>query len=190
MGATQGFIARDILTAHKFGRYRHILDVGGGEGAFLSAVGKAERSPQLTLLDLPSVAERARRRFEEAGLGQRATALGGDFLQDPLPAGADLITFVRVLHDHDDAVVKTLLQKAYDALLPGGRVIVAEPMAGTKGAAAMGDAYFGMYLWAMGTGEPRSAERIISELKGAGFSTAKLVPTRRPVLMRLILAEK
>ncbi len=48
-------------------------------------------------------------------------------------------------------------RRAHDALPPGGTLLIAEPMAGTPGAEAMGDAYFGLYLWAMGSGRPRSA---------------------------------
>ncbi len=44
-----------------------------------------------------------------AGCTQIA-AHGGSFRDDPIPAGADLITLVRILHDHDDAVVRALLK--------------------------------------------------------------------------------
>jgi demethylspheroidene O-methyltransferase len=190
MAATQGFIARDILAAHRIDGYRHILDVGGGEGAFLIEAARQARQASLTLFDLPSVAAVAEERFGAAGLETRARAVGGSFKTDPLPGGADLLTLVRVLHDHDRDVAEGLLKKAFDALEPGGTLLVAEPMAATAGAAAMGDAYFGIYLWAMGTGEPRSRTELRRMIEGAGFSRVRPVATRRPMLMQLILAEK
>jgi demethylspheroidene O-methyltransferase len=190
MAATQGFIARDILAAHPVVRYRRILDVGGGEGAFLIAAAEQAPAAELMLFDLPSVAAIAEARLEEAGLAARSRVAGGDFKTDPLPAGADLITLIRILHDHDDDVARQILAKAFDALAPGGRLLIAEPMAGTQGAAPMGDAYFGIYLWAMGTGEPRSRELLSEMLRAAGFRRVRPVRTRRPMLMELIVAER
>ena len=45
------------------------------------------------------------------------------------------------------------------ALPPGGTLLLAEPMAGTPGAEPVGDAYFGFYLLAMGSGRPAHAGR-------------------------------
>jgi len=59
---------------------------------------------------------------------------------------------------------------------------VAEPMADTAGATAMGDAYFGLYLLAMGSGRPRSAASLTQMLVEAGFVDVRLVPTRQPLL--------
>lgn len=52
----------------------------------------------------------------------------------------------------------------------------------------MGDAYFGFYLLAMGKGRPRSAAELIAMLGAAGFTSARLVPTRMPLQTQLIVA--
>ncbi|ACA18076.1 O-methyltransferase family 2 [Methylobacterium sp. 4-46] len=189
MGASQALVAGDILDAYPLARHRRLLDVGGGEGAF--AVAAARRAPHLavTLFDLPPVAARAARRFAEEGLGGRATALGGSF-HDGLPPGADLISLVRVVHDHDDAPAAALLRAAHDALPPGGTLLLAEPMAGTRGAEPVGDAYFGFYLLAMGSGRPRRAEELAAMLRQAGFGDIRERATRRPLLVRLLVARR
>jgi demethylspheroidene O-methyltransferase len=69
-------------------------------------------------------------------------------------------------------------------------MIIAEPMAATPGAEAMGDAYFGLYLFAMGSGRPRPAEEIEGMLKQAGFTSTKRIGTPRPLLVRVIEARK
>jgi demethylspheroidene O-methyltransferase len=97
---------------------------------------------------------------------------------------------VRVLHDHDDDKAKALLAKVYAALPPRGRLIIAEPMAQTPGAEPMGDAYFGLYLFAMGSGRPRPAEEIEAMLRAAGFAETKRISTPRPLLVRMIRARK
>ncbi|MFW5680505.1 MAG: methyltransferase [Pseudomonadota bacterium] len=188
MSASQPLVSGDILDAYDFGRHRCLLDVGGGEGAFLEAVGRRVPDLELQLFDLPPVAKRAEARLAAAGLGSRATVYGGSFLDDDLPTGADAISLVRVVHDHDDAAVATLLRAVRRALPTDGTLVLAEPMAETKGAEPMGEAYFGLYLWAMGSGRPRSPQTLERLLRDAGFSSLRWVSTARPMLTRLLVA--
>lgn len=188
MSGSQGLIANEVIDAYPFARHTCLLDVGGGDGAFLRAV--AERAPQLRLMlfDLPPVADLARAKFAAAGLSARATATGGNFLADALPRGADVISFVRVLHDHDDRVVERLLLAARAALRPGGTLLIAEPMADTPGAEPAGDAYFGLYLLAMGSGRPRTPAELTAMLHAAGFGAVQLHATHTPLLVRVLTA--
>jgi demethylspheroidene O-methyltransferase len=186
MAESQPMIAAEILAAYDFSQHKCVLDVGGGDGVFLRRL--AARAPRLRLMlfDLPAVAARASQNFTEAGLGTRAQAFGGDFAADALPAGADLITLIRVLHDHDDDKALALLKAARTALPPGGVLLLAEPMAGTKGAAPIGAAYFGFYLLAMGSGKARRAEEIEAMLGKAGFGRVRHVATSQPMLTGLL----
>jgi demethylspheroidene O-methyltransferase len=190
MSASQGLVAEEILDAYGIGRHRRVLDVGGGDGTFLRAVARRAPGVALALFDLPGVAAQAERRFAEAGLAGRAAVTGGDFSRDPLPTGADLVTFVRVLHDHDDERVDVLLAAAFKALPSGGTLLIAEPLAGTPGAERMGDAYFGIYLWAMGSGRPRTAEELAERLQRAGFRRPVERRTRVPLQTRVLVARR
>ena len=96
--------------------------------------------------------------------------LGGDFNKDSLPRGADVLSLVRVVHDHDDDAADSLLRAAHRALPPRGVLLLAEPMLGTPGAETVGPAYFGFYLLAMGHGKPRAPEELQRMLQDAGFS--------------------
>lgn len=189
MAASQPMVAAEVLAAYDFARHGTLMDVGGGEGAFLSAVAQAAPKLRLMLFDLPQVAARATARFAAQGLASRAQVFGGDFSTDALPKAADLISFVRVLHDHDDAVVMALLRAARAALPPHGRLLIAEPMAGTSGAEPMGEAYFGFYLLAMGRGRPRRPEELRAMLAGAGFVSSRALPTPTPLLTRVLVAD-
>lgn len=190
MSASQALIAEDILEAYPMRRHRCLLDVGGGEGAFLAAAGRLAPALQLRLFDLPAVARRAEAHILRAGLADRFQAFGGSFRADPLPSGADAITLVRVVHDHDDATVRVLLRAVHAALPPGGRLILAEPMSGTPGAEPITDAYFGLYLLAMGSGHCRSAPDLKALLSEAGFRSTAEVATRRPLLTRLLVSTR
>lgn len=190
MSASQPLVASEILDNYDLSVHRKLLDIGGGEGRFLIAA--AQRAPDLALelFDLPAVAQRAQAALEAAGLGGRARTHGGDFFNEPLPYGADLVTLVRVVHDHNDGPVTRLLRAAHTALVPGGTLLLAEPMAGTRSAQAMGDAYFGFYLLAMGHGQPRTAERLTQMLEQAGFAQVRRLHNAMPLQTGILLARK
>lgn len=187
MAASQPMVAEQALAAYRFGRHQRMLDVGGGEGAFLTAIARAAPRLALGLFDLPAVAARARERLEAAGLAARTIVHEGSFTTDPLPAGYDLLTLVRVLHDHDDAQAAALLAQVRAALPARGRLLIVEPMAGTRGAESVG-AYFGFYLLAMGSGRPRTPREIISMLRASGFTKTRLLRTPLPLVARAIVA--
>ncbi|MEL6217110.1 MAG: methyltransferase [Pseudomonadota bacterium] len=189
MAATQAMVSAEVLASYNFRRHRHHLDIGGGDGTFLRAVGAKARHLRLTLFDLPAVAAEAETRFAEEGLADRASARGGDFFADPLPEGADLVSLVRVIYDHDDEAALRLLARAREVVAPGGRLLLAEPMAETPGAPRVGDAYFGFYIMAMTHGRPRSAARLSAMLTEAGFHNIRTHRTRRPFLTGLLSAE-
>lgn len=188
MAASQPLVADEVLGAYDLRRHRCLLDVGGGEGGFLCAAAAAAPELRLVLFDLPAVVERARSRLGAAGLGDRATAVGGDFLADPLPEGADVVSLVRVLHDQDDDGALALLRSARRALPPGGTLLLAEPMSGTRGAEPVGEAYFGFYLLAMGRGRPRTPAEIGELLRRAGFAEVRRRRTRTPLLTGVLTA--
>jgi demethylspheroidene O-methyltransferase len=188
MAASQPAVAADILHAYPVRRHKRLLDIGGGEGAFLAAAGAAAPQLELMLFDLPPVAERARARLARAGLSARTRIVAGDFLSEPVPQGTDLITLVRILHDHDDEGVVTLLRAVRAALPSDGTLLIAEPMSGAPRRDRVADVYFAFYLLAMGRGRARSPGEIADMLRGAGFSRIRTLPTRTPFLLRAILA--
>ena len=188
MSASQPLVAEQVLAAYPLHKHRCLLDVGGGEGTFLKAVAPHAPDLRLMMFDLPAVAERARTRLAEAGLAQRATAFGGSFFDDPLPTGADIVTLVRVLFDHSDERALAILKAARNALPAGGTLLIAEPMAGTPGAEAMGDAYFGFYLLAMGKGRSRRAADLAALLHAAGFAQVRLLATPLPLQTQVMVA--
>jgi demethylspheroidene O-methyltransferase len=105
-----------------------------------------------------------------------------------LPTGADVISLVRVIFDHDDARALSILKAVRRALPEGGTLLLAEPMSETPGAEAMGDAYFGFYLLAMGKGRARSAGRLTDMLHQAGFGDVRLLRNPMPLQTQVILA--
>lgn len=190
MAVSQTMVAEEVIRAIPGDRFRRLMDVGGGSGAFLEAA--AHRWPRLegVAVDLPAVAAQAEARFAEAGLSDRLSAAGRDFLKDPLPEGADAACLIRVLYDHGEEAVAALLRRVHAALPAGGRLVVAEPMSGGPRPERAGDAYFGFYTMAMTSGAPRSAETLSALLRDAGFAEVRRLRGGRPFVASILLARK
>ncbi len=188
MAASQPMVAEEALAVYPIHRHSRLMDVGGGEGVFLARAAARAPDLELALFDLPAVAERAKARLNEAGMLSRAQIFGGDFLRDALPLGADVISLVRIVHDHDDASALTLLRKVRRALPAGGTLLVIEAISGQKAVEPL-DAYYGFYTLAMGRGEPRTFAEIRELLLAAGFFDARLLKTRMPVVASVIVAK-
>ena len=194
MAASQGFVLQEILSSYLFGEHRCVLDVGAGRGRFVSELALHAPHLQFKMFDLPPVLALADENLRAKGLRERVQLHPGSFLDDPLPAGADLITLVRVAHDHPDAVVRQLLQKVHDALPPGGTFLLAEPMAHADPAEGAGDAsadaYFHFYLLAMGDGRLRTPQELMAMMKEAGFMHVERVPNAMPIHAQILLGRK
>jgi demethylspheroidene O-methyltransferase len=187
MAASQPLWGKEALAAYPIERHRRLLDVGGGEGVFLALAAAKAPALQLMLFDLPAVAERARARLREAGLEGRAQVFAGDFLKDPLPQGADVISLARIVHDHDDPSALALLRNVRRALPADGTLLIVEALSGLRGAEPLG-AYYAFYTLAMGRGAPRTFEEIAALLRSAGFAEARLLPARLPTATSVIVA--
>ncbi|MBK1632808.1 methyltransferase [Thiohalocapsa halophila] len=189
MSASSGFVAEDTLDAYSLKGHQCLMDVGGGEGRFLIQAGRRWPHLQLMLFDLPAVVARAEQNLAAAGLAERASVIGGDIKADGVPTGADVISLVRVILDHNDDGAMTILRAVRKALPPGGTLLVTEPMSEAPGAESVGDAYFGLYLLAMGSGRTRPPREHKAMLREAGFDDIRLVRTRRPLQTRLMVAK-
>jgi demethylspheroidene O-methyltransferase len=189
MSASSGFVAEDTLDAYSLKGHRCLMDVGGGEGRFLLQAGQRWPHLRLMLFDLPAVVARAEGNLRAAGMADRARVIGGDIKADGLPEGADVISLVRVILDHNDDGAMAILRAVRQALPIGGTLLVTEPMSETPGVEPVGDAYFGLYLLAMGSGRTRPPREHRAMLREAGFGDIRFVRTRRPLQTRLVVAK-
>ena len=188
MAASQHFVADEVLASVSFKDVEKLLDVGGGHGAFLRHIGTAWPHLKLGLFDLPEVAAAGAQALGEAVGVHRVTAHPGNFFENRVPEGYDMVSLIRILHDHDDAPAQALLSNIRASLPAGARLLIAEPMARIPGLEPMGEAFFGLYLWAMGSGRPRSPAELVAMLRAAGFARTQVIATAQPVNASVIIA--
>jgi len=110
-----------------FPRFQPLGDVGGATGLLSMEVARRHKHIRCISFDLPVVEPIARKSIAAAGLSDRVTTASGDFFNDPLPK-ADLITMGMILHDWNLEKKRHLIRAAYDALPPGGALVVIEAL--------------------------------------------------------------
>jgi predicted O-methyltransferase YrrM len=192
MHSTSVFTAHALGRAYDFSGHKRLLDVGGGSGAYPIVL--CQRYPDLeaTVYDLPHVCEGTAGRVAAAGLADRVTLAPGDFATQPvLPDGHDVILLSMILHDWDEPANRALLAKAYDALAPGGTVIVSELIldsdrSGPAAAALMG---LNMVVETVG-GRNYSETEYASWLSGTGFTDVHRVSFDAPGANGAMIARK
>ncbi len=111
---------------HDFGRYSHVLDVGGNSGEFLLQICRRHVQLKGTVFDLPVVCRVGREHVAGQPGAGRVRFVEGDALNGGLPSGFDLVTFKSMLHDWPDEQATLLLVNASEALRPGGTLLVFE----------------------------------------------------------------
>ena len=102
---------------------RTLVDVGGGIGDISAALLK--KFPQLdsTILNLPGAVDLVNENAIEKGVGDRLRGAAVDIYKEPYPA-ADAVLFCRILYSANEQLTTMLCTKAFDALTPGGKVLI------------------------------------------------------------------
>jgi len=190
MAQSQVLVAQDTLEMVTLNGTSRLLDVGGGTGMFLSHALRRYPRLEAVLFDLPQVLPAAESFLARSGLQERVALHPGSFRTDALPGEVDAVSLIRVLYDHDDTSVKSLVAKIFAHLPPGGRLIVSEPMAGAARPDRRGDVYFALYTMAMGTGKARSAPEIAAICEAAGFVDVKIPRAPRPYITSALTCTK
>lgn len=116
-----------VLAECDLGAARTVVDIGGGGGAFLAAVLDRLPGARGTVFDLPAGVEAATKALADRGIADRAEVVGGSCFES-VPPGADLYTYVRVLHDFDDEQVLTALRTVRANAGPASRLIVVDAL--------------------------------------------------------------
>jgi hypothetical protein len=106
-------------------QYKSAVDIGTAQGDLIVQVALA--NPHISGLgfDLAEVGPIFEDYVEANGLSSRVEFRPGSFFDSPLPK-ADVIMMGHILHDWNLAEKKLLIRKAYEALPPGGALIVYE----------------------------------------------------------------
>jgi len=147
-----------------------LLDLGGGSGCYCIAAAQQYPNLRAVVFDLPSVAVVAREYIERHGFSDRVSAVGGDFTRDPFPAGADVAIMASNLPGYSPAIIRTVVAKAFAALVPGGEMHVIGEMLNDQRTGPLGPALWGLNeALYNSTGVAHSEGDTAGYLRDAGF---------------------
>jgi hypothetical protein len=118
-------VARAFVAAYDFTGVRIAVDVGGGNGAVLTAVLQAEPEMQGILFDLAQGLEGAGEKLAAAGVAERVTLQEGSFFE-AVTTGADLYLLKWIVHDWDDDRALDILKNCRLAMHAKARLVLLE----------------------------------------------------------------
>jgi hypothetical protein len=116
-------VAGAVIAAYDFADVRTVMDIGGGNGAFLCALLNGVPHLNGILFDLPSGLTEATALI--AGLGERCRIVPGDFFKS-IPGKSDAYVMKSVIHDWDDERSRAILTNCAAAMPPHAKLLLIE----------------------------------------------------------------
>ncbi len=177
--AMSGFSAHEaaaILAAYDFAGVQRVVDVGGGQGALLTALLQAHPHLAGVLFDLPEVVATAEERIAAQGLRERCRCVAGDVFAG-VPPGGDVYVLKSIVHNWDDARSVQLLRQCRAAMGAGARVVLAERLIPGGNTPAEGKLFDINMLVVLG-GQERTEGDYGRLLTQAGLRLTRVIPTQ------------
>lgn len=101
-----------------------LLDVGCGPGTYSFELGSRNPGLSLHLLDLPAILEVTRDVQTQYDLANAVTYIPLDLSVSEIPGSYDMVLVSNVLQAFDDIQVQVLLRRLYQAVSPGGSIVI------------------------------------------------------------------
>ena len=166
MGAARRFHKQVDLSGRK-----KIMDLGGGSGCYCIVGVNTHDGLKGEVLDLDPVVVVTREYLVENSVEHLVTASACDFTQDPLPTDADVAIMASNLPQYSREIIGAVVQRVYDALLPGGEFHLIGEMINPDGVGPLAPALWGLSEAVNGsTGLAHSTADCVGYLTDAGFT--------------------
>jgi (2Fe-2S) ferredoxin/ubiquinone/menaquinone biosynthesis C-methylase UbiE len=175
--------ARAVVQAAGIEGAKRMLDLGGGSGAYSIAFAKAAPDLHADIVDLSEVLPITQEHIRKAGLANRISTRPGDMLTIPLESGHyDLVLLSAICHMYSPEENQQLFERAYYALAPKGRLVVADFILEADKTAPRFGALFALNMLVnTRAGASYSEPEYDAWLKAAGFTDARRVRIPGPV---------
>jgi SAM-dependent methyltransferase len=166
------YLAQAVAKSLDLSQRRHVLDIAGGSGVYACSL--VTHHPQLaaTVFEKPPVDRIAARAIANRGCSGTVGVVAGDMLAGALPTDADVHLYSNVLHDWDEPVVRQLIRKSFDALPPGGIVVIHDAFLNAAKDGPLHVAEYSVLLMHSSEGRCYSTREMEQYLADAGFREA------------------
>lgn len=165
MGAARRFHRQVDLSGR-----RKIMDLGGGSGCYCIVAARTYPDIRSEVLDLAPVVTVTREFVTASGVADRVSATPCDFTRDALPRDADVAIMASNLPQYSRAIIADVVQRVYDALLPGGEFHLIGEMLDADRSGPLAPALWGLAEAVnQSTGLAHSVTDCVGYLESAGF---------------------
>ncbi|MEE2775503.1 MAG: methyltransferase [Acidobacteriota bacterium] len=164
-------LGHKLAKTFDFSRFDRWLDLGGGSGCY--SIAACERNPSLctVIMDFPNVLAVTCEFVAKHGLEQRIETHAGNFFEDDLPTGCDLVSYVTPLQSYMPDEVTRALRRARETVARGGTVLVLDYMLDDDKAGPLDPAFTNLQGVREGhfTGRVNSGAEFRSYMQAAGL---------------------
>jgi ubiquinone/menaquinone biosynthesis C-methylase UbiE len=176
---TTGSVATNarVIKSYDFSPIRKLVDVGGGNGSFLTSVIKANPTMQGILFDLPSAIAGAKDLIAAEGMSKHCELVAGNYLES-VPSGGDAYILKRIIHLWDDERALVILKNCHRAMEENGKLLVVELIIPPGDNPSFGKLMDIHMLVLYSGGRERSEVEYRALFEASGFELIKIVPTQ------------
>jgi SAM-dependent methyltransferase len=186
--AIQAAPSQALPSTYDFSRHQRILDLGGGTGSWLTAILRQYSGLEGTLFELPSAAAVARGHLASDPATEQVKVVEGDFFNDPIPAGHDVVLIANVVHLIPPERILELLRRTRRDVPEGARLLLVDFWTdATHTEPAFAALIAGEFLVITGEGDVYSEEEAHRWLQETGWRALEREPLAGPV--SVIVAE-
>jgi SAM-dependent methyltransferase len=190
MSAISRPTARELGRAVDLSATRSLLDVGGGGGAYAVELCRASPGLEATAFDLPFVCDLTRAKIADSGVADRISFAAGSFFDDPLPRGQDAVLLSMILHDWDEEQCLRILRSCFDALRPGGLLLISELLVDDTKDGPLDAALMSLSMLVETFGRNYTGAEYRAWLLEAGFADVEIRRFAAPAANGVVVARK
>jgi len=178
MNERASFQAKNVLDKLDLKGVKHFLDIGGGSGAYSIDFVKRNPDNHATIFDLPHIIPITKKYIKKEGLTKKIGFICGDYNTDSLGNGYDLAFLSAVIHINSFEQNQKLVKKCFEALNPGGMIVIQDHVMDDDRTSPFGGALFALnMLVATDKGDTYTENEIKEWLKKAGFYKVSRIET-------------
>jgi hypothetical protein len=174
MTQLSGGNAEAVTRAYDFSSFRHIVDVGGGQGLMLAAILRAHPHMRGTLFDQVDVVARAKAELVDRGVFDRCNIVGGSFFET-VPEGADAYLMRAVIHDWEDREAIDILKVCRRAMPETATLLLIERLVAPPNEMPA-PKFVDLNMLVSPGGRERTRDEFSDLLTNAGFELTRVFP--------------
>ncbi len=163
------FLSQAVAKAADFSTNRRLLDIAGGSGIYACSMTAHYPKLRAAVFEKAPVHKVTSNAIAKRKCSEKVEVIEGDMFAQELPRGFDLHLYSNVLHDWDETTVAKLIHKSFNALEPGGTLIIHDVIINKEKSGPLPNAAYSAMLMHATEGKCYSVGEYYSALRQAGF---------------------